>query len=241
MLTNAATRFVGSPRLNSKVEAWVIKQQDGSLLAEEIRLVSAPEPTAEPLQFTAPLLRKSGTVWTIGSYQVEVPASATISGQPAIGDFIQVSALKYSNGQIHARSLKVLDQPEVMLQGYVETFSATMWRVAGRNVYIDKLTVTYGEVRVGRMAQIGAIQSPDGRLMARTIYVYAPTPTPTSKPTGTATVTPTATRADQPPETPTPPPTATLTPTPSRTPPPTPKPPVPRATLEADILLTPEP
>jgi hypothetical protein len=227
VLVDASTEWVNSPELGDRIEAtFVIK--DGIILATRIERIGGPDATPEPMDFSGLIQEWNGEWWKVRGISFRVSDQTEIEGEPSIDRFAEVHAERRAGEEIWAKRINVKSLPEYEFTGIIEETGPNSLKVRGVTVSIDNRTQYLGDPpRVGRLADVQAIQFADGRLMARIIYTWPPTPTPTITPTRRPTRTPspspnpTATFT----WTPTPQPQASNTPTvttpPSFTPPPT--------------------
>jgi hypothetical protein len=186
--TDANTRYSGDPGVGDLVSGWVLIRPDGSYLALEIRKVT---PAPEPVEFTGQIEKMEGSRWTIAGILVIIRGDTIIAGDPQIGDWVEFDGERHG-GEIWALRIRVLTLPEVEFEGVLESWNSDHFEVSDRIVYMDAQTQVIGEPVVGRRVQVRAVVFPDGRLMARIVYVVPDTPTPTATATPTS-VAPTAT------------------------------------------------
>jgi hypothetical protein len=209
---NGATVFIGLPRVGSLVEALVEIMPSGAMIALSITEV-APPPEATPTneEFMDIIHAINGSNWTVGSRMVIVTGETVLENDPGVGDWAEVDARRYANGELRARRISAVPEREVNFVGVIEALSGGSWQIDGRTVWITGETQIFGEPAVGAIAEVAALELPDGRVIAKMINVKAPEPTPTptiavAEATPTPTLSPTTT------------PEATMTPTPSPAP-----------------------
>jgi len=119
-----------------------------------------------------------------------------------------VNAERRAGGEIWALRIRKVGG-DFSLKGIIEAMpSGSHWVVNGRDIYLDSQTQITGEPALGRQVEIAGVYLPDGRPLARTVVVTAPTPQPS----------PTATRTPVTASAATPTPTTAATSTPMRTP-----------------------
>ncbi len=226
--TDANTSFVGNPGVGSYVEATLLVRPGGSYLALEIVALGGPTATPEPYEFVGVVQAKASDHWVIKEKVVKIALDTVIEGNPQVGDWVEVKAERRAGGDLWARLIRKLEPENYQFEGLIESMSGSVWRVGGHTIQLDGQTQVIGTPAVGRIAQVDALQMPDGTLVARTIYVLpdTPTPSPTFTLTPTREPSPTATPTDVQTPTPTPTeasPTATATPA-GDTPTPSPEP-----------------
>ena len=249
-----ATQIINNPAVGWKVEAAVILDADGYYTALQITGLAPPEATPEPVEFTDILHEMSGEWWTIGPHPCELRGDTAIEGNPQIGDLVSMQGERHQS-EIWALRIVPIRLTEVQFEGIISAVSGSSLVIDGYTVLIDGQTQVIGTPEVGRVAQVSAVQMPDGRLIGKVILVLDPTPTPTMtatphtatpsrrrpptaeptplltpEATSTATAEPTSTMTPEPTSTATAEPTSTLTPEPTSTT--TAEPPAP-ASLEA--------
>jgi len=198
MDTDAETRFVGDPGVGDLVSGWAWVRPDGSYLALEIRKVTPPP---EPVEFTGRIEKMEGGRWTIQGIVVIIRGDTIIEGDPHVGDWVEFDGER-RGGEIWALRIRVLTLPEAEFEGVLESWRSDRFQVSGRLVYMDAQTQIIGEPAVGRLVQVRAAVFPDGRLVARIVYVVPDTPTPTAtrmlvSPTATPTPTAISSTADE--------------------------------------------
>jgi hypothetical protein len=208
--TDGNTKFFGNPGVGSRVEVVLVQRPDGSYLALEIHNVGGPSATPEPLDFMGQITAINGNRWTIGSFTVTVVGTTQIEGDPRVGDWVQVNAERRAGGEIRALRIKKLGR-DFQLDGIIEEMSGSQWKVSGYTIYLDAQTRINGQPAVGCRVQIAGVILPDGRAIARTIWVMPDTPQPSPTASPGASESPTATPTGAPSATVAP--TATATPT----------------------------
>jgi hypothetical protein len=229
-----ATQMINNPTDGWKVEAVVVRDTDGYYTALQITGLAPPEATPEPVEFTDVLHEMNGEWWTIGTTPVRVSGDTTIEGDPQIGDLVSVQGERHQS-EIWALHIVAIRLTEVQFEGIISAVSGSSLVIGGYNVEIDSQTQVIGTPEVGRVAQVSAVQRPDGRLIGKVILVLDPAPTPTM--TATQLPTPTATSTAEPTPTPTLEATSTSTaePTPTLTPEATPT-----LTAESTVSASPD-
>lgn len=213
----------------AEVGAWAnviaIRQQDDSLLAVEIVIERPSEIHGEPVEFRGVIEQIGDTEWVIEGRSVRIDETTVIEGTPEVGSLAEVKGLRLADNSIVAQHI-VVKPPElqdVEFEGLIESFSDTIWIVAGHSIVIDAETTILGDPAIGLSAEVKALLLPDGTILARHIRVEStePEPSPTSTTTATATATATAAATAAPTlepteETPTEePPESTVTPLPA--------------------------
>lgn len=215
--TDANTSFVGNPGVGSYVEAFLLVRPDGSYLALEIIARGGPTSTPEPYEFVGMVQAKASDHWVIRDRVVKIGPDTVIEGNPQVGDWVEVKAERRAGGDIWAKLIRKVEPENYQFEGPIESMSGSVWQVGGHTVYLDGQTQVIGTPALGRIAQVDAVRMPDGRLVARTIYIVPDTPTPMPTFTMTPTLEPTPTATPTEVQTPTPTP-GEASPTPTDTP-----------------------
>ena len=238
------TQITGDPGVGWKVSVIVREEADGSYTALQITSLATPAMTPEPIEFTDVVEEMGDEWWTIGGMRVKIVGDTRIEGDPQVGDLVSVKGER-RQGEIWALRIVAVPLTEVQFEGIINSVGDSAIDVGGHSVLINSETQIIGNPEVGRLAQVAAVQMPDGSLIGKVIMVLdppaTPTPTatrqPTSTPTSTPTPEPTPTDTPEPTSTPTPEPTPTDTPEPTSTPTPEPTPtdtPEPTSTLTTE-------
>lgn len=97
---SSTTQFVGGPHVGDLVRVDY-SSVDGQPVARTVTKVDQPIFTA----FVGVVTTISGSDWTIGSWHVIVNAQTMISGDPRVGDRVQVVGKREQNGTITAISI----------------------------------------------------------------------------------------------------------------------------------------
>jgi hypothetical protein len=214
-----ATEITGDPRIGDRVKAQG-RIVEGALVAREIRalrpeLTRTPEATGQAeFEFRGQVKEMHERVWVIGEYRVHITERTEIKGDPRIGDWVKVHALRTEDGLI-AREIEVIERtrtpeptrpPEIEFRGQLTAIEGRVWVIGEYRVIVTERTEIKGEPRIGDWLKVHALRTEDG-LVAREIELLEREATRTPEPTREVE--------------PTRPPEATRTPEPSRTPEPT--------------------
>ena len=137
----------------------------------------------QEVEFAGTIQSIAGNVWTVNGITFTVDISTQIqpsSTLAVVGAFVKVQGIKQPDGTILAREIEVVTkQPEeddkrVEFRGPIDSFSATVWVVAGKTVNITTTTVIHGTPVVSATAEVQAIRKSDGSLWAVQIEVQKP-------------------------------------------------------------------
>jgi len=212
-----ATQIINNPAVGWKVEAVVVQDTDGYYTALQITGLAPPEATPEPVEFTDILHEMNGEWWTIGTTPVRVSGDTAIEGNPQTGDLVSVQGERHQS-EIWALRITRIPLTVYEFEDIISAVSGNSLVIGGYTVEIDGQTQVIGTPEVGRVAQVSAVQMPDGRLIGKVILVLDPaltstmTATPVPTPTATSTAEPTPTPTLEAASTSAAEPTPTLTP-----------------------------
>jgi hypothetical protein len=103
----ADTLIVGSPLQGLLAEVKAVRQADGSLRATHIVVTAA----VEEVQFEGSIRVLSAAAWTVDETVVRIDAQTVISGEPAVGDTVEVQGLLLPDGAVLARRIVVQMPP----------------------------------------------------------------------------------------------------------------------------------
>jgi hypothetical protein len=139
--------------------------------------------SASEVEFAGTIQSIVGSLWTVNgiSFTVnittEIHPSATLA---VVGAFVKVEAIRLGDGSLLAKEIEVAVPPNgvhekhVEFRGIIESFSASVWIVAGRTVNISPTTVIHGTPVVSTTAEVEAVLKADGSLWALQIEVKQP-------------------------------------------------------------------
>lgn len=108
----ANTEIYGAPALGDLVKVEGTLQDDGSVLAREIKPAlfdAATNPGNNPpgeFEFTGTLQAKNGNVWVINGFNVVVTPRTELKGALAIGEIVKVHGTRQADGSIVAREIE---------------------------------------------------------------------------------------------------------------------------------------
>ena len=178
---NVTTEIHPSPAaavVGAFVRGQGIKRPDGTIIAGEIEVVTAPGGTVDMhVEFRGPINSFGANVWVVDGKTISITAQTQIHGTPVIGALAEVEALKKADGSLVAVEIEVkapqAEQERVEFKGVISAFGPTQWTVGGKIVVISPTTVISGTPQVGLIAEVKAISS-GGTLIATYIKVEKP-------------------------------------------------------------------
>lgn len=144
------------------------------------RAAVAAQDGGNEVEFAGTIQAITGSVWTVNgiTFTVDITTQIRPSATLAIvGAFVGVEAVRLPDTTLLAREIVVLPAPvgdrqkRVEFRGVIQSFSASVWMVAGRTVNISPTTQIEGTPVVGAMAEVEAVVKPDGSLWALKIQV----------------------------------------------------------------------
>ena len=103
---DAATEIIGSPAVGDNVEVKAHKGQADTLTARRIRREDSRE---QEVEFKGIVEAIGDSSWTISGKVVGVNASTQISGNPVLGDSVEVKANKAADGSLTATRIRKED------------------------------------------------------------------------------------------------------------------------------------
>ena len=167
----ATTVISGSPTVGDTVE--VHGHHSGSdVVADRIEKVNAPDP-GEDVEFEGTVEMMSAASWTISGRTVTIAPTTVIEGSPAVGDRVDVHAVRTGTSLVASRIRKEDANPpnegdQVEFRGTVQSKGST-WTISGRTVAVDASTEIEGSPAVGDTVDVEAVRRSDGTLLARKI------------------------------------------------------------------------
>ena len=196
---DASTRFegFGGPasltdlKVGDRVDAEVVKQADGSMLAKEVRRFHPPQPPSPAILAVGPIEALSGSSITVASIAFSVSSQTVIRRGDAavalsdlkVGESVLVKGRPSSGGPVADVILVAPGQPEKLIAavGPIEAVGTDSVTVAGNLFKVDtdtvivrgRTSVSLASLTVGEMAGVKAAVSADGTLVARFVRVQA--------------------------------------------------------------------
>jgi len=200
MAVDAHTQFegFGGPasladlKVGDRVDAEVVKQADGSLLAKEVRRFHPPQPPSPAIIALGPIEAVSESSITVASIAFSVSSQTIIRRGDAtvalsdlkVGDSALVKGRPSGAGPVADVILVAPGQPPeelVAVTGPIEAVGTDSVTVAGKLFKVDTHTVivrgrtnvSLASLAVGEMAEVQAAVSSDGTLVALLVRVQA--------------------------------------------------------------------
>jgi hypothetical protein len=163
------TVFEGDPAMGDFVEVKFHDDGSGGFVADRIE---KEDPAGAEVEFMGIVEAISATSWTISGQVVAIdPATTRILGSPAVGDSVEVDAVKATDGSLTAVTIKKEDAEgqEAEFTGKVEMIGSASWQISGKTVLVNSSTQLEGNPAVGDTVEVKAQQGADGTLTAMRI------------------------------------------------------------------------
>lgn len=112
VIISSTTEVKGTFVVGDKVKVEGYKQDDGSVLAKEIKPAEKKEEhenNGKGIEFVGTLTAMNGNVWTVDAFTVTIDGKTQFEGSPKVGDKIRVAGQKQSDGTIVANNIKVVN------------------------------------------------------------------------------------------------------------------------------------
>ena len=163
-----ATIFVGAPGLGDFVEVRFHLDSNGNPVADRIRKEDA---AGDELEFRGLVEAIGATSWTISGRVLGVNAQTVITGNPKLGDLVEVRADRAPDLSLTATSIQREDaaNDEQEFRGVVSAIGASSWTIGGIVVLVDASTVILGNPQIGDNVEVRANRAADGTLTATRI------------------------------------------------------------------------
>ena len=177
---NNRTDSDGLPREGEQVKVKALVQSDGSLIAREIEnegLSRQEKPDREEisLEGTFQKVDQDGS-WVVNGIKVTVGVLTRLKGTPAVGQRVEVEALRQPDGTLVASKIEgeterpETDKKEVRITGRIERVENDGTLVInGYRVSRSVLTFLDSEPEIGRFVKVAAVLGPKGSLVAREV------------------------------------------------------------------------
>jgi Domain of unknown function (DUF5666) len=162
------TVFEGDPAVGDFVEAKFHDDGTGNLVADRIE---KEDGAGVEVEFMGIVEAIGDASWTISGQVLAVTPTTQILGSPAVGDSVEVHAVKAADGSLTASKIKKEDArgQEAEFSGTVETIAAASWQIAGQTVLVNAATRIDGNPAVGDTVEVKAQKAADGTLTATRI------------------------------------------------------------------------
>jgi len=186
------TEIVGRLVVGAEVviEAYVLPHD---YVAKSIKVIPTVTDVAPRIVTFGGIIRSIGQpIWEIGGRKVTVTRCTIIIGQPAVGRWARVRALRRYNGELLALIIRVWPNwpQKVEFTGRIEVLPPGLlgrWMISGRTVWVNRHTEIIGRPRVGYYVKVNALRYPHRPLIAVRIEVLRPQVTAVPYPTATPT------------------------------------------------------
>jgi hypothetical protein len=112
VVVNKTTVIEGEPGIGYHAEVKAVRCGQGVPHAVEIMITAPAVPELETWTFSGKVLRKSrGNLghWVVGSWEFVVSAGTQISGNPQVGDEVEVTVMRRGHGVLFAVSVTLLE------------------------------------------------------------------------------------------------------------------------------------
>ncbi len=162
------TIFVGAPGLGDFVEVRFHVDSSGSPVADRIRKEDAE---GDELEFRGLVEAIGASSWTISGRVVGVNDRTVITGNPQVGDLVEVRADRAPDLTLTATAIQREDgaDDEREFRGVVSAIGPSSWTIGGVVVLVDASTVILGDPQVGDDVEVRASRGADGTLTATRI------------------------------------------------------------------------
>jgi hypothetical protein len=184
------TEIVGKLLVGAEVEieAYVLPND---YVAKSITVIPTTTDVAPRVVTFGGIIESIGEpIWVIGGRQVTVTRCTIIIGQPAVGRWAKVRALRRYNGELLALMIHVWPNwpQKVEFSGRIEVLPPGLlgrWVISGRTVLVNRHTRIIGTPRVGYFVKVNALRYPHRPLTAVRIEVLRPEETTVPHPNST--------------------------------------------------------
>jgi riboflavin synthase alpha subunit len=179
-------------KVGDRVDAEVVKQADGSLLAKEVRRFQPPQPPSPAILAVGAIEAVSGSSITVATIAFSVSSQTVIRRGDAtvalsdlkVGDSVLVKGRPGTAGPVADVILVATGQPPdelVAAVGPIEAVGTDSVTVAGKLFKVDtntviargRMNVSLASLAVGETAEVKAAVSSDGSLVAQLVRVQA--------------------------------------------------------------------
>lgn len=139
-------------------------QEDGSLLAERIRLVEVN--AGLPFEFTGVVQAINGDDWLISGVTIATDADTEIKGEVAVGDVVKVEGWIDEAGIWLAHEIKLVEAEESTFEISGNVDSIDPWIVTGISFEVGDWTEIEEGIAVGDLVKVEGRILPDGTWLA---------------------------------------------------------------------------
>ncbi len=168
LAVDEGTIFIGAPGLGDFVEARFHLDSNGNPVADRIR---KEDGTGDELEFRGLVEAIGASSWTISGRVVGINAQTVITGNPQVGDLVEVRADRAPDLTLTATAIHREDaaNDEQEFRGVVSAIGTSSWTIGGVVVLVDSATVILGDPKVGDDVEVRANRASDGTLTATRI------------------------------------------------------------------------
>ncbi|NPA06934.1 MAG: hypothetical protein GXO54_05965 [Chloroflexi bacterium] len=185
-----STQIFGIPQLGDLVEIHGYPLDDGSWVAQSIRVAARVRGhQSAAVEFVGRLEGQRGDLWVVNGLTLHAGPGADIRTDVEIGDWVEVEAVWDARKQAwilwHLEPAPDAYGTEVEFAGRVTQKQGNVWWVEGHPVWIVRETrLRPDTIPVGAWVVVHAWRRADGSLVAEEIYELEvePSPTPTASP-----------------------------------------------------------
>jgi hypothetical protein len=146
------------------VQVTGLIQDDGSLLAERIRLVEAD--TGLPFEFTGVVQSINGDAWMISGVAIVIDADTEIEEGISVGDLVNVEGWIDAGGVWLADEIKRVEEEEARFEMTGSVDSVDPWMVAGISFTTDEWTEIEEGIAAGDLVKVEGHILADGTWVA---------------------------------------------------------------------------
>ena len=181
MLVDGRTYTDSLPGLGQRVKVTAILLDDGSLYAREVEnLAETADPQGEHTVGLEGILREITALgsWNVGGLPIRVDANTMLSGRPAVGRRVTVTATAgaATGGALQATVVSAAPSEQsgpvrsVIVRGVVDQAEEGGWLIVdGVRVLLSDLTQSVGNIGAGSNVRVSAELQPGGELLARQV------------------------------------------------------------------------
>jgi hypothetical protein len=174
LIVPGSAEVVGTPFPGLYVAVNGVSQSDGTVVVTRVEVTG--------LAFSGRVRSLAAGTWQVDTTILMVNADTVITGSPAVGDLVNVTARRQSDGSWLALRIDLsasgpaltpvpgatLAPPgqEVRFTGLVESQGPASWQISGQAVQLTALTEIRDNPQVGQRVEVRAVRAADGTLTA---------------------------------------------------------------------------
>ncbi len=180
VIISPTTELKGTFAVGTLVKVEGFKQDDGSVLAKEIKVAKQSEGEHEKIKFTGAIMSMTGNTWVVGTTTVVISPTTEMSGTFSVGMKVVVVGFKQPDGSVLATQIKAAEdegqneEKEGKGIEFVAVLTATngsSWTVGAYTVIISDKTHFEGTPKVGDKIRVAGKLQADGTVLANNIKV----------------------------------------------------------------------